>query len=1025
MKIETEQGPHSYSKIVPEIGEFYLAYRKVKTELWWAKNVICKSDLAAYESHPETLHKNLLQLREKLITFNNGEDIAAVFGKGFLGTVYDLPKGVKAKSKDPTFVDLSNDASGYDYEDESLGIRRMARPSIDFQILGMLWAMNNGAVSDASRSTASRANVLRRVDKKGIGNVGSESEDERKQRRNSGHGKINKLYPGLYRSYFSAYRNWRTDGLKVAEQVLENNKGAYLITLDIKNFYPSIDTAALRKLTPLGSTHLENVLFTALEAWEEAYGTPSSRDSIEGKKLGIPVGLIVSGLVANLVLDNLDKSIERKLNPLYYGRYVDDIFLVVESQSNIKNTDDVLAHISRRLAEVDSSEDEYDLIKRVELELVKGDAYFSSQLWEASAFQIHPDKTKCFFLQGGKGKDFLRVINESLIENGSEWRMVPDLSDAGDIFLKETLCATDRPSKDPVTLRDADSLSTRRLGVSLNLRRLESLEQYHLNKREWKSLRETFYGFSIQHVFTPHGVVDYVGELPRIFGLAFTHGDWSSALDMLKRLDEALAELAHLYYNQSLPMELDQFLCESLIEQYKSACAKTSESKVAERVLREITQLFGPIYFPEADNKQLLQEELNRYQQLDLHRKRHATTGKIEDVKSACEFLDQCQEDNDFFPAGIITKAPNKDVSAFLFPTRPLGLLEISLAIAKPSNTSNTFDREKIKLYMKACRGICYPNQKAIDEDSKHVVSITACCEPRDDIRVAVTNFQTEDKSFKDSIHGTPDRSFARLERLLGLVDQFLRHSLKEKWNERALYFVLPELSVPTDWLLPLAKVFRAAGVSLIAGGEYEYGKGKELINPAYLFLTSKDLGYPDMIALCHSKSEAAHGEAEELWRANHSYIKVRPKTRIAPEAKYYKHGNFYFGVALCSELSNAELHHHYRGHVDAVFIPQWNRDLGTFSSLIEASSYSIYAYMIQVNNRKYGDSRIRVPAKERHEQDVVRLLGGEHDYYVTGTLNIKALRDFQKDKHTNPIKFKPTPSGFNQSEYKKRLGLK
>ena len=265
-----------------------------------------------------------------------------------------------------------------------------------------------------------------------------------------------------------------------------------------------------------------------------------------------------------------------------------------------------------------------------------------------------------------------------------------------------------------------------------------------------------------------------------------------------------------------------------------------------------------------------------------------------------------------------------------------------------------------------------------------------------------------------------------RLQSLLSLVDQFLRQSQHDGWNERALYFVLPELSVPTAWLLPLAKVFRTARVSLIVGGEYEHKKGtKEVINPAYLFLTCNEFGYPDMIAMRHTKSEAAHGEAELLWGCNHTFIAERETGQICSEAKVYNHGGFYFGVALCSELSNAELHHHYRAKVDAVFIPQWNQDVGTFGSLIEASAYSVHAYMIQVNNRKYGDSRIRVPAKERYEQDIVRLMGGEHDYYVIGNLDIESLREFQRDKHSKSKKFKPTPSGFDRTVGKERLGIK
>lgn len=77
------------------------------------------------------------------------------------------------------------------------------------------------------------------------------------------------------------------------------------------------------------------------------------------------------------------------------------------------------------------------------------------------------------------------------------------------------------------------------------------------------------------------------------------------------------------------------------------------------------------------------------------------------------------------------------------------------------------------------------------------------------------------------------------------------------------------------------------------------------------------------------------------------------------------------------------------------------------------------HCFVIQVNNREYGDSRIRVPAKNDWERDVVRLQGGENDYVVVGELDISALRGFQS-RHRSQIgeaaKFKPVPTGFRMS---------
>ena len=49
---------------------------------------------------------------------------------------------------------------------------------------------------------------------------------------------------------------------------------------------------------------------------------------------GIPIGLCSSPLLANWYLRPFDKEIKAKLRPAYYGRYVDDLLLVVEVQDD-------------------------------------------------------------------------------------------------------------------------------------------------------------------------------------------------------------------------------------------------------------------------------------------------------------------------------------------------------------------------------------------------------------------------------------------------------------------------------------------------------------------------------------------------------------------------------------------------------------------------------------------------------------------------------------------------------------------
>jgi hypothetical protein len=102
-----------------------------------------------------------------------------------------------------------------------------------------------------------------------------------------------------------------------------------------------------------------------------------------------------------------------------------------------------------------------------------------------------------------------------------------------------------------------------------------------------------------------------------------------------------------------------------------------------------------------------------------------------------------------------------------------------------------------------------------------------------------------------------------------------------------------------------------------------------------------------------------------------------------------------------------------------------WNQDLETFSALIESAAIDIHAYAVLVNNRKYGDSRVRSPAKESFNRDLARVRGGDNDFCVVVTLDIDKLRAFQSRAKRWPEDgdfFKPVPEGFRPSPSRKRL---
>ena len=107
---------------------------------------------------------------------------------------------------------------------------------------------------------------------------------------------------------------------------------------------------------------------------------------------------------------------------------------------------------------------------------------------------------------------------------------------------------------------------------------------------------------------------------------------------------------------------------------------------------------------------------------------------------------------------------------------------------------------------------------------------------------------------------------------------------------------------------------------------------------------------------------------------------------------------------------------------VDALFVPEWNQDTETFNALVESAALDIHAYVIQCNDRQYGDSRIRAPYKDSWKRDVLKVKGGITDYCVIGEIDIQALRRFQSSHRSPTGPFKPVPDGFKISKTRKIL---
>lgn len=280
-------------------------------------------------------------------------------------------------------------------------------------------------------------------------------------------------------------------------------------------------------------------------------------------------------------------------------------------------------------------------------------------------------------------------------------------------------------------------------------------------------------------------------------------------------------------------------------------------------------------------------------------------------------------------------------------------------------------------------------------------------------IRIAVTMLETPWDYVQDALREKPNLSASRYRALTKVVNQAIRLTPKPD------YLVLGELALPQRWYNAVAMKLASAGISLIAGVEYIHVRSnpndkKTVRNQVWASLRHGALGHPARSVYKQDKQVAAHGERENLVRQVNAELVPEYKWETPP---IISHDNHIFGFLICSELTNINHRASLRGNIDTLFVPQWNRDLNTFTALVESAALDLHAHVVQVNNRAYGDTRIRMPAGDEHWlRDLVQLKGGLNDYLVLAELDLKSLRNFQSKFSSPSSKYKPVPDGFEKA---------
>lgn len=992
------------------LGNLYVAYRKAKAEAFYENTHF---HALAFTKYEQALDANLRKLRERLVA--RPPDWHT--DPAFLGDHAYLPKSVNCSSWDANndghfraldprqdwlhrFQESGKRACGT--------LRLVIRPTVDFQIVSALWIISVGHLFDASldRKT-SFGNRLRRSY--------SRPSDERTKTPG-----VNLSTPGLFAPYFSAYRDWREGGLSSMDSALEAGESILAITMDIEKFYHRVSPKFLLrpaflesvglKLSPTERRFTERLL-AAIDTWYK--NTPDFEVRPEG---AIPVGLSASKIIANVLLAEFDRAVIAKLTPIYYGRYVDDVFLVLKAVGDDYGAQRVTGRIAITLA---------PLVKVKKNDGGPDSLTLRLPYAKDSELVFAGPKQKIFALSSAHGSDLVHHIRDQIRQQSSEYRLLPAVPATGIAMASRALLATPNAALQADALRKADVVSVRRLGFSLLLSDIE-IYAADLHPSSWQSIREEFYGLVKRHIVTPAGFFDFLGYIPRVFGLMLSCGDTKEAKNLIADLS-AIAAL--LQTTTTLGETKNRKAFELCLEQYAFALLQAGLQAATVRsvtlssgylsVLRKLKALCRSLKVPSSIDaletlvKQVLLADWGRRPYKDHWFQDQQSDEMGPKVPREMEVRRQLRLGaiRRFRLEATDLKVPHWP--ALAFPTRPLRIDEMGLVA--PAVLSDPALFRNVIRFLRGAEVVSNGSLGFAPSDGKSPISyFFASGRPRDRVRIAVTSLETTDAQWAAAASGKQDRSVDRYVAFNGLINRILKEP------KRPDYIVMPELSIPLRWALRAARKLATNGVSLLTGIEYHRDRAtRKLRNDCLVSLTTFWPGYASNVVVLQPKFEPAHGEGLQLRKLLGKRNMLFKPTGAKAKPTLYGHRGFFFSPLICSDLTNISHRHSLRGEVDALFVLEWNPDTKTFGPLVESTANDLHAFVIQANNRKYGDSRIRAPSSQDYARDVVRVKGGVSDYYVLGEIDYKKLRAEQRRKVKKP-QFKPVPIGYVMSKYRK-----
>lgn len=1077
---------HNIDSEIILINQLKSAYRKYKTQIYYDNHsAIQREDLAEFERN------NFLSLQKETETFFDNEKIDETFQNLANKIIYNetddlldeieviaFPKNMKTNE--------SKIISNYNIASNEINqIHYFIKLPVEAQILGVLWILRCGYVLDEMLYKNCYGNRLNKhllktlKDKKEWYDVN----------------KKHNFSPFLFEPYYKNYESWRDNALDNIKNLLDNDKHAIMISLDFKNYYYSstINFDALKNDIERGKNLVDesypfededtefnkeiNDKLTAFveEVFKRYYKEFHVNNYFEDLPF-IPLGFLPSMIIANWNLHYFDKKILEDAHPSYYGRYVDDILIVLDSHErseihkipHFEEFEDANDIVKKYLTldsaehpmnnifkfeehhhdfEIDSQEIKLDdeivkLINNVNFKdksIIKVHDLKNPHTHDIIYYknlQIQPNKVKLYKFSHKNSTAVIENFKKEIAKNSSEFKLMKD-SDKLIAEFEEKLFEIDYVE----SINKLNNINS----VKINKFEISKLMSGILNSSAFSS--ETIPEKTVDKLIEAFeaNIFEFFTLWEKLFTLLYVNEQEDKLIDLIEYIQLKINSLNFNPENNEYGFKYKLFNdTESDCERVKDTLEKYLFSTIIRVLSLKSSEIYKELfeeedineYFDSTFNMIASSMVNNSFMKYPLQ-----NTFKIQN-HIRLNSLDEKTRRNIKYDL-IKENAGNSNdriFYGFCYPRyvklHEIILNEIYNTVYFRKSDEKDFE-EKYPDFNQLHSKLNFYGQfsNATTESTLDNYIKTDCalnCNGHEDcpvdenyktlkvgkdnktkLKIGLVNTKLDFNDFEKRLVRKPNLKLERFNKIKSQIND----AIKSKVD----LLLMPEMYIPFEWINEIINISKNRQIGMIFGIEPIISNGY-----AYNYIItslpfSVDETYFEAIVSPRLKN---YYSPEEIKSIKSQYL-----NEPEDDKKYYLYNwnGIHIVPFYCYELADIESRAKFKSCCDIITVSEFNKDSIYFANIAESLSRDNYCYCIKSNTSEFGGNSIIQPAKSEMKK-IVELKGGANDYLVVQEIDINKLRnnaiksDTITDKKDRTLK--PNPPGLNIDIIKERMNL-